>query len=158
MPDKIFRSMEVGEDKKKEIDELTIAELRDPSKPFELSEELKKILDSKFAIFIAHKESKAIRLIPIKSTRIIKLVIYLQDVSEFIKEILKFYQKHNIEIVYTSGICFKGDNMEDCVYESYIDIRNCEGMTDVTIIEELEKIEGIEKIFIVPINGDTCGD
>lgn len=151
MPEKVFKPLDVEEDKKKEIDELTTAELTDISRPFELSGDLKQIINSNNAVFIAHKESKAIRMIPVQSEKIIKLVIYLKSVTEFVTEILKFYQKHDIEIVYTSGICFKGNNMEDCIYESYIDIRNCEHINDVKIIEELEKIDGIEKIFIVPI-------
>ncbi|MHA1340769.1 MAG: hypothetical protein ACTSRZ_11840 [Promethearchaeota archaeon] len=155
MDDDLFKQKEVKDKEEIHLDELTSAEIKDIEKPIMISGNIKKILNSKYVLLVANEDTRVIRLIPLNSTNVIKIVIYLETVSDFIHEVIKFYKRNNIEIVYTSGICFRKnkDNQEDCIYEAYIDLnRCCEGFSKPQIIEELEKIQGVQKIFLIDIS------
>lgn len=151
MPEKIFQPVNGDTKDKERIDELTKGEIYDVSKPIILSDELKNVFGSDLGLLIVNKESKAVRIIKLNSTDVHKLVINLQNPTPFITKIIEFYKKNKIKIVYTTGICFKGKKLEDCVYESYIDLKETPELTEFHILEELENINGVEKIFIIPI-------
>lgn len=155
MPENVFEQKQINAEQKITLDELTSADLIEMDNPIVLSQKARSILNTKYGIIVINQDNKSIRIIGVNSKHIIKLVIYLKSVTKFVTEVLKFYKKYNIEIVYTSGICFRKDPKlaDDCIYESYICLEKCIGLSEVQIIEELEKIEGVEKIFIV-----TLGD
>jgi hypothetical protein len=158
MPEKIFEQKDIKAEQKITLDELTSAELVEMDKPITLSEKTKSILNTKYGILVSNQENKSIRIVGVNSKRIIKLVIYLKSVSKFVTQVLKFYKQYNIDIVYTSGICFRKDpkKAEDCIYESYINLEKCIGLSEVQIIEEIQKIEGVEKIFILTLGEENA--
>ncbi len=151
MPDEIFEKKEQKDKDLIGTDELTSAELHDLRKPINLSQEIQSILSSDLGLIVINKESKAIKIVKVESRNIAKIVIYLNKPMPFIKEIIKFYQKNKISIVHTSGICFRGLKMQDCLYESYLDLKESGDLSSFEIIEAVENIPGVEKIFFIPI-------
>jgi len=147
---KEFEQKEIKGDKL-EIDEITMGELHNISQPISLSDDLKKILGSDLGLLIVNKESKAIRIVKVQSNRIVKVVIYLEKPLPFIQSVIKFYKQKNIEIVFTTGICFRGKKLEDCVYEAYLDLVNSPNVTEFQMIEELQSLTGVKKIFVSPV-------
>jgi len=150
----LFHKRDLNDIEKIHLDELTYAEIKELKNPIELSEKIKNLLNTEYILIVSNEDTKVIRIIPLKSKNIIKIVIYLEEVSEFIRDIISFYNRNNIEIVYTSGICFRKNkiNQEDCIYEAYLDLDSCcKEFTKTKIIDEIEKIKGVQKIFIINI-------
>lgn len=152
--EKIFESKDIDKDKI-DISELTTAEFHDLNKPIIISEKIKSLIDSDLGLLIFNNESKVIRIVKVNSKKLFKIIISLQNPIPFVKKIIDFYKNNNIDIVFTTGICFRGENMEDCMYESYINLENADlELTQSKMTEELEKIEGVEKSFVNPIQMD----
>lgn len=147
MSDDLFKTTE----KKNYIDEITKADIYNIKKPIKLSDNIKSIINSDLGLLVVNRESKAIRIVPVNSDKIIKVVIYLQDPVPFIKNIIDFYKKNNVTIVYTTGLCFRGGKLEDCLYEAYLDMSKSENLTEIQMIEYLKSIQGVTKIFTIPI-------
>ncbi len=104
---------------------------------------------------IINHESKAIRIVNVKSENVAKLIIYLNNPIPFIKEIINFYKKNKIQIVFTTGIYLRGLKLEDCLYESYIDLKEAADLSSFQIIKEIENIQGVEKVFYSSIRNNV---
>jgi hypothetical protein len=132
---------------------LTIACLVDLNQPIKLSEEILRAVPNGIGLLVLSKPSNSIRLIPTCSCQIFKIMVALCDPIQFLKSIIKFYKEHSIDIVYTTGICYKraedsDSDDESCIYEAFIDISRTQGMSEFEIIQGLQNQEGISTITI----------
>ncbi|MHA1871683.1 MAG: hypothetical protein ACTSU2_10020 [Promethearchaeota archaeon] len=151
MSDEIFKTKEKTSDRIS-LDEITQGDLFNLTNKIEIPQEWLKILDSKYGLFILNKESKVIRIVKADSDQIYKIVIYLKDPVSFVREVIKFYKNYSITLVSTTGICFRGKNLEDCIYEAYVDLSKAqEEINAAKIIEIIQGFEGVEKIFVSPL-------
>ncbi|MCK5346507.1 MAG: hypothetical protein KAR20_24025, partial [Candidatus Heimdallarchaeota archaeon] len=102
-----------------------------------------------FIVFMRRTESFKLEIIPYKKKRVIKIVVLFdgQLSPETLKDISLTFQRSNLPLVYSSGICQQGGN---CIYEVYLDPEDATDFASEQ--EQLGKIQNVAEVKVIDID------
>ncbi|MCP4760754.1 MAG: hypothetical protein GY870_03165 [archaeon] len=88
-------------------------------------------------------------MIPVKCKIVLKIMFILDNTlsPDILGKIGTIFQKYNLPIIYTSGIC---QQQGKCIYELYLDYSNVPNTHDLK--SELTKIENVQKVKMLKID------
>ncbi len=118
------------------------------NKPIELPNDFLDTLrpkESTNAVMILAPSTKIIRIIPTKSTTVVKVAIQIGELSpDFLQELGVVFMRNKIKTLYSTGLCFTQDA---CSYEGYIDTADM-SLEEEALREELMSIRGVSRVDI----------
>ncbi|MFX0113928.1 MAG: hypothetical protein ACFFB3_05240 [Candidatus Hodarchaeota archaeon] len=101
--------------------------------------------DESHAVMILMLSTNIIRIIPTKSSKTLKVVIEVSELSAtFLQELGIVFMHSKLKTLYSTGLCFTHDT---CVYEAYIDVHDLSLPVDQFKIE-LANIKGVSMVNI----------
>lgn len=108
--------------------------------------------DQKYLLVIFHLKNKLIRLYPLNSAQVYKLVLVIEKLlPNFIGQVGSIYIKYDIDPVFSSALCFFENY---CTYEAFISPDELHSTDFNDIKSEFEKIFGVKKIYFKEISLD----
>jgi len=102
-----------------------------------------------FIVYMHRTKNFKVEIIPYEKKRVVKIVVLFdgQLSPETLKEISLTFQRSQLPLVYSSGICQQGGA---CIYEVYLDP---EETTDFTPMQEhLREIQNVAEVKIIVID------
>ncbi len=128
------------------MDELTLAEIVElKEKAIQLPEEFIEELGKPYAIMILSRSNGEIRLIPTKTSEVVKLSVEIDKLSQrFLRDLGLIIVKDKIEFLHTTGLCRKG---KQCFYEGYIEKEKLSVKIE-DLKFQVSQIEGVTNVNI----------
>ncbi len=122
----------------------------DEQKPIQLPADFIQSLKSSeegsgHAVMILAPSTKIIRIIPTKSSEVIKVAIEIGELSpDFLQELGVVFMRSKIRTLYSTGLCFTADR---CLYEGYIDSIDM-SISQEELKNQLMEIRGVANVEI----------